>query len=80
MSKHFKLGKEVLVQRPRGDENNIYFDGWAIKKAGNEYFLTYISSEHGGGERELVIDKKTFNNAKSGKIGLLEIIKNLQST
>jgi hypothetical protein len=74
MSKFFKQGEEDLVERPTGDENNVYFNGWAIRKTEKGYVVTYISSEHGGGERELVIDEETFNNAKAGKIGLLEIL------
>ena len=74
MNKFFKLGKEDVVKRPTSDKNNVYFNGWAIRKTEKGYVVTFISSEHGGGERELAIDEETFNNAKAGKIGLSEIL------
>lgn len=74
MSKYYKYEKGVTVKKLSNGRDEIFFDGWSIKKDGNKYFTSYISSEHGGGERTFTISKKDYLEAKALNIGLLELI------
>ena len=74
MPKYYKYEKAVFTKRPESDRNEVFFDGWAISKRDGECFVTYISSEQGGGEKKISISEEDYSEAKAGKKGLLELL------
>jgi len=74
MSKFYKHERASLTNRPESDRDEIFFDGWAINIEESVCYVTYISSEHGGGEKKFIISKQDYGKAKVGKKGLLDLI------
>lgn len=75
MSKFYKYEKATCTKRPKGNPNEIFFDGWSIIKREGGYFVNYISSAHGGGEKTFGISEEDYSEAKAGNKGLLELLK-----
>jgi len=74
MSKFYKYDKKFVAQKPQNKGTTVYFDGWAVTKEGDDFFVSYISSEHGGSEKKFKISEKDYYKAIEKNLGLLDLI------
>lgn len=70
MIMRYKYGDKATFRQPSIDGDTVFFNGWAISKEGDKYFVTYISAGHGGKEKKFEISKNDYDDAKNEKIDL----------
>ncbi len=62
-------------EKKKNTENCFYGNGWKAEKINDEYFISYISASHGGGEEKVKITKEIFYSVQAESLCLKEIFK-----
>ena len=63
------------MEKPKDSEDKYFGNGWFVERKNDKFFIQYMSGVQGGANIRREISKKAFNEARTGKYDLTELVK-----
>jgi hypothetical protein len=65
----------LRMEEPKNSKDKYFGNGWFVEIKNDKFFIQYMSAAQGGANIRREISKKAFNEARTGKYNLTELVK-----
>lgn len=63
------------MEETKNSENKYFGNGWFVERENDKFFIQYMSGAQGGENIRREISRKAFNEARTGKYNLTDLVK-----